>query len=53
MTDRWPDKTVPEFTTEELCAAIKQHQDDPDPVTQGIVRSCIREWEHRHGVPQS
>ncbi|MFJ8626241.1 hypothetical protein ACIRD3_25860 [Kitasatospora sp. NPDC093550] len=50
MTDRWPNKTVPEFTDAELATAIKRHQDDPDPVTQSIVCSCWGEWERRHGL---
>ncbi|MER8099413.1 hypothetical protein [Kitasatospora sp. NPDC094016] len=53
MTDRWPDKAVPDFTTEELCAAIERHQDDPDSATQSIVRDCIQEWERRRGLPQT
>ncbi|MFB7473996.1 hypothetical protein [Kitasatospora sp. NPDC056184] len=53
MTGRWPDKPVPEFTTEELCVAIQQHQDDPDPATQSIVLSCVREWERRRNLRQS
>lgn len=48
MTEhRWPNKPTPEFTDAELSAAIEQHQDDPDPAVQEIVRSCIREWERR------
>ncbi|MFB7678221.1 hypothetical protein ACFC26_43195 [Kitasatospora purpeofusca] len=51
MTEqRWPDKTIPEFTMDELCAAIERHKGDPDPVTQSLVRSCWREWEHRHAL---
>ncbi|MGA5824256.1 hypothetical protein ACPC54_41235 [Kitasatospora sp. NPDC094028] len=53
MISNWPDKPVPEFTDAELCAAIEHHQDDPDPVTQEIVRSCWREWEKRRGLPQT
>ncbi|MFF2043877.1 hypothetical protein ACFVVX_25995 [Kitasatospora sp. NPDC058170] len=53
MTDRWPDKTIPEFTDTELSAAIERHQDDPDSVVQEIVRSCVREWERRHGLPRT
>ncbi|MEU1284928.1 hypothetical protein [Kitasatospora sp. NPDC005856] len=53
MTDRWPNKTTPEFTDAELAAAIEQHQNDPDPVTRDLVASCTREWERRHGLPQT
>ncbi|MEU1814959.1 hypothetical protein ABZ543_07155 [Streptomyces roseifaciens] len=50
MSDTWPNKTVPNFTDEELAAAIEQHQGEPDPVTRQITQGCIREWERRHGL---
>lgn len=46
----WPNKTAPEMTTDELAAAIEQHEGDPDPVTRQIVQGCVREWERRHGI---
>jgi hypothetical protein len=50
MSPNWPNKTVPNFTDDELATAIEQHEGDPDPVTQQITQSCIREWEHRRGL---
>ena len=50
MSNRWPNKVIPDFTDTELADAIEQHQGDADPVTQEIVRSCTREWERRHGL---
>ncbi|WP_160330279.1 hypothetical protein [Streptomyces roseifaciens] len=50
MSVTWPNKTVPNFTDEELAAAIEQHQGEPDPVTRQITQGCIREWERRHGL---
>lgn len=46
----WPNKTIPDFTDDELATAIEQRQDDPNPVTQQIVQGCIREWERRRGL---
>lgn len=51
MSDRWPNKTIPQFTDKELADSIKRHQDDPEPVTRDIVRSCWREVARRHGLP--
>ncbi|WP_406157728.1 hypothetical protein [Streptomyces canus] len=53
MSQRWPDKPVVQFTDEELVTAIERHQGDPDPVTRDIVRSCVREWERRRGLPST
>ncbi|MGW1306510.1 hypothetical protein ACWD5R_43720 [Streptomyces sp. NPDC002514] len=47
----WPNKPIPDFTDEELNAAIEEHQGDPDPVIRQIVRGCWREWERRKGLP--
>ncbi|MFE9197823.1 hypothetical protein ACFYMH_17375 [Streptomyces albidoflavus] len=46
----WPNKTVSNFTDDELAESIEQHQGDPDPVTRQMVQACIREWERRHGL---
>ncbi|MGW4972633.1 hypothetical protein ACWEP3_22135 [Streptomyces albidoflavus] len=46
----WPNKTVPNFTNEELADSIEQHQSNPDPATRQMVQGCIREWERRHGI---
>ncbi|MCC3767297.1 hypothetical protein [Streptomyces sp. UNOC14_S4] len=47
---KWPDKTIPNFTDEELNAAIEQHESNPDPVIRQIVQGCWREWERRRGI---
>lgn len=52
MPSHWPNKTIPEFTDAELSAAIEQNQADPDPATRDIVRSCVGEWERRHGLSE-
>ncbi|MEE1784173.1 hypothetical protein PUR71_14885 [Streptomyces sp. SP17BM10] len=46
----WPNKVIPDFTDAELVAAIKEHEHNPDPVIESIVRGCWREWERRHGL---
>lgn len=48
----WPNKTVPQFTDEELADAIDLHEGDPDPVTKQITQGCIQEWERRRGLPE-
>ncbi|MFD8375314.1 hypothetical protein ACFV2Z_31785 [Streptomyces sp. NPDC059688] len=47
----WPNKTIPNFTDDELVEAIEQHQHSSDPVTRQITEGCIREWERRNGRP--
>lgn len=49
----WPNKTVDNFTDEELVTALEQHEGNPDPVTRQITQSCVREWERRRGLPAS
>ncbi|MFB7677853.1 hypothetical protein ACFC26_41285 [Kitasatospora purpeofusca] len=46
----WPDKTVAEFSDDELATAIEQREGDRDPVTRDLVRSCWQEWERRRGL---
>ncbi|MFF7013226.1 hypothetical protein ACFY9Y_35030 [Streptomyces fimicarius] len=48
---RWPNKPVTEFTDTELVSAIEANQFDTNPVTRDMVRSCVREWERRNGLP--
>jgi hypothetical protein len=47
----WPNKTIPNFTDDELTAAIKENENNPDPVIRQIVQGCWREWERRKGLP--
>ncbi|HEX5567105.1 MAG TPA: hypothetical protein VFY14_09320 [Streptomyces sp.] len=46
----WPDKTIPNFTDNELVTAIEEHQNNPDPTIRQITQGCIREWERRNGL---
>ncbi|MFF2902833.1 hypothetical protein [Streptomyces sp. NPDC057966] len=48
---RWPNKPVTEFTDTELVTAIERNQFDTNAVTRDLVRSCVREWERRNGLP--
>ncbi|MEU8746546.1 hypothetical protein AB0C39_23160 [Streptomyces parvulus] len=47
----WPNKTIPNFTDEELVTAIEEHEGSSDPVTCQITQGAIREWERRNGLP--
>ncbi|MGW4810538.1 hypothetical protein ACWEPB_02685 [Kitasatospora cineracea] len=50
MTYAWPNKTVPEFTDDELADAIEHNETSRDLVTRDLVRDCTREWERRRGI---
>ncbi|MFJ9448180.1 hypothetical protein ACIRRH_41150 [Kitasatospora sp. NPDC101235] len=51
-TYQWPNKLIPEFTLEELIAALQAAERGDQKMNPAVVESCRREWERRHGLSE-